>query len=155
MKTSDFIYNKFIYFIVLRFSIYITVMIGSLQFVFFGRKFSVVDFILERDAFASFLLNQEILRRPRLLAILEHEDCSVVVDHVALSLDVIVPQTRLPQLGDLLGFFPHRVPGNGDESHHRATFLRLLEESFGIAHVDLRHVDRWSRPEMFRKLIRF
>lgn len=102
---------------------------------------SRVHLVLNRHRLAPLLLHEEVLRLPRLRAFLEHEDRPIVVDHVALRLDVIVPQARLPQLGDLFRFVARRRPIDGNERHQRFALLGGLQHALRIGHVQFAEVD--------------
>lgn len=118
------------------------------------EELSLVHLVLDRHTLASLLVDEKVFSFPRLLAVLEHEYRPVVLDHVALSLDVAVPQARLPELGYLFGFVPRWISADGHKGHHGSSLLSLLQKCFWIAHIDLGHIDLWRWSEMFWQLIR-
>ena len=57
---------------------------------YLGGLFALVDLVVDSDIFTPLLLNQEVFGFPRLWAVLEHEDGTVVVDHEPAETDNIL-----------------------------------------------------------------
>lgn len=94
----------------------------------------MVHLALYSDALTAILLDQIVLGLPRMGSVFEHEDGPVVVNgvprrtllispfdlrtsHSPLRLDVIVPETRLPDLCNILALVTSRISGHANKGH--------------------------------------
>lgn len=108
-----------------------------------------VHFVLDGHRLAALLLNEKVLCLPRLRALLEHEDRTIVVDHVPLRLDVIVPQAGLPKLGNLFGLVTRRLSSHRHERHQGFALFGGFQHVLWIGQVHFAKVDLRLRAQVF------
>lgn len=124
----------------------------GLQFVLF-RIDTWVLLVLDGYALAAFLLDEEVLGVPGLCAVLEEEDGAVIVNHVALRLDVVVPEACLPELGDGVALLPGWITGHRNEGHQRAPLFGHLEQVLGALAVQIAQVQLGLGAQVLGQLI--